>query len=251
MLRPITCIALLAIVSALSFSEAKAQVSIFKTVQSPSTNIRGNTFNAVAGLSPTEAWAVGFQSDNQLNGSRTLTDHWNGKTWNVVASPNPGSTPECQAQNSGNMLNAVAEITPTNVWAAGFQFNCHGLLTTMMLQGNCKSWHVVATPALRTNDNSAFNGLAALAADNVFAVGYQPAANGAVLTLIEQFNGSAWSVVPSPNGNSTGNVLQAIRPIRPRISGRSAIVWRLTSRCKRSWSTLTAVAGRWCPARTR
>src|SRR5216684_118328 len=130
MLRPMTWMALLAIASALTFSEARAQTTIFKTVQSPSTNIQANTFNAVAGLSPAEAWAVGFQNDNQLNGSRTLTVH-----------------------------------------------------------GNGKSWHVVATTALRTNNNSAFNGVAALAANNVYAVGYQPAANGAVLTLIEQFNG--------------------------------------------------------------
>jgi hypothetical protein len=122
---------------------------------------------------------------------------------------------ECKGQNSGNMFNAVSEITPINLWAAGFQFNCHGLLTTMMLHGDGKSWHVVATPPLRTNDNSAFNGVVALATHNVYAVGYQPAANGAVLTLIEHFNGSAWSVVPSPNGNSTGNVLQAISADSP------------------------------------
>jgi hypothetical protein len=89
------------------------------------------------------------------------------------------------------------------------------LLTTMMLHGNGTTLQAVPTPPLQTNDNSAFNGVAALAANNVYAVGYQPAANGAVLTLIERFNGSTWSVIPSPNGNSTGNVLQAISADSP------------------------------------
>jgi hypothetical protein len=55
MLRRMTWMVLLAVASALTFSEARAQTSIFKTVQSPSTNVRGNTFNAVVGLSPAEA----------------------------------------------------------------------------------------------------------------------------------------------------------------------------------------------------
>ena len=66
---------------------------VFTIQNSPSPNVRGNTFNAVAAISPTDAWAVGFQNDNQLNGSRTLTEHWDGQKWTAVPSPNPGSPP--------------------------------------------------------------------------------------------------------------------------------------------------------------
>src|SRR5205085_12551569 len=41
------------------------------------------------------------------------------------------------------------------------------------------------------------------------AVGYQPAANGAVLTLIEHWDGTAWSLMLSPSA-TTGNVLAAV-----------------------------------------
>jgi hypothetical protein len=187
----------------------------FMAVSSPSPNVQGNTFNAVNGLSSSDIWAVGFQNDNQLNGSRTITEHWNGNIWAVIASPNPGSPPSCDGQNSGNMLNAVAEVTANNVWSVGFQFSCSSLLKPMILHSNGRSWNVVPSPALRTNDNSALNGIVALSRNNIYAVGYQLAANGAVLALVEHWNGSAWSVVNTPNANSTGNNLMAVSADSP------------------------------------
>jgi hypothetical protein len=41
---------------------------------------------------------------------RTLTEHWNGTAWSVVASPNVGATTTCS--------NAVAAV-PGDVWAVG------------------------------------------------------------------------------------------------------------------------------------
>jgi hypothetical protein len=180
-----------------------AQSSIFSIIPSPSPNVSGDTLNAVTALSSNEAWAVGFQNDNQLNGSRTLTQHWDGMNWTTVASPNPGSTPACQGQNTGNMLNAVAALSAGNVWAAGFAFDCTSLLKPMVLHFNGTQWRTAPAPPLLTNDNAALNGIAALAANNIYAVGYQPAANGAVLMLIEHFDGHAWSVVPAPSLNSS------------------------------------------------
>ncbi len=71
------------------------------------------------------------------------------------------------------------------------------------------------TPKLNTNDNAAFNSVVALAANDIYAVGYKPATNGAVLTLIEHWNGVAWSVVSSPNANNTGNVLTSVSANSP------------------------------------
>ena len=70
---------------------AVAQTSDFSVQNTPNPNARGNTLNAVAATSASDAWAVGFQNDNNLNGSRTLIQHWNGTAWTTVISPNPGS----------------------------------------------------------------------------------------------------------------------------------------------------------------
>jgi hypothetical protein len=194
---------------------AAAETSIFSVQQTPNPNARGNTLNAVAATSTSDAWAVGFQNDNNLNDSRTLTQHWNGTTWTTVVSPNPGSTPLCTNSNTGNVLTAVAAVSTNDVWAVGYFFSCTSLLKPMALHWNGANWSAVPTPKLNTNDNAAFNSVIALAANDVYAVGYKPATNGAVLTLIEHWNGTAWSVVSSPNGNNTGNVLTSISANSP------------------------------------
>jgi len=194
---------------------AAAQTSIFAVQKTPNPNVQGNTLNAVAAISPSDAWAVGYQNDNNLNQSRTLTQHWNGTTWTQIKSPNPGTTPGCTDSVTGNFLNAVATVATNDVWAVGFSFTCTSLLKPMALHWNGSQWNVVPTPKLNTNDNAALNGIFAFASDNIFAVGYQPASNGAVQTLIEHWNGSAWTVVPSPNANNTGNVLTSISAASP------------------------------------
>ncbi len=192
---------------------AVAQTSDFSIQDTPNPNPRGNTLNAVAATSASDAWAVGYQNDNNLNDSRTLIQHWNGTAWTTMASPNPGigSVLTCTNLNTGNVLTAVAAVSTNDVWAVGYFFGCSSfLLKPMALHWNGVQWSVVPTPKLNTNDNAAFNSVVALAANDVYAVGYKPASNGAVLTLIEHWDGVAWSVVSSPNANSTGNVLTSV-----------------------------------------
>ena len=189
---------LVCLLMAASFSvSSSAQTSIFNIQKSPSRNAQGNTLNAVAAISKSDAWAVGFKNDNNINFSRTLTLHWDGVEWTDIPSPNPGSTPSCQGFNTGNELTSVAAVSANDVWATGFSFTCATVdLQPMMIHWNGERWKMVRTPALGTNGNSSLNGLVALAADNIYAVGYQPAANGAVLTLIEHWDGKKWTVVP-------------------------------------------------------
>ena len=198
------------------FSVAQANFSL---QTSPSPNPHGTSLNAVSATSNTDAWAVGYKNDNNLNDSRTLIEHWNGNDWKTVPSPNPGSTANCKGFNTGNVLNSVTVISPTDAWAVGLMFNCGSLIKPLALHWDGLRWRKVKTPVLNTNDNAALNSVAAFASNDVYAVGYQPAPNGAVLTLIEHWDGSSWKVVPSPNANATGNVLSS-------VSGKSSTdIW--------------------------
>ena len=49
-----------------------------------------------------------------VNGSGTLTEHWNGTAWSVVASPNAGTI---------NSLQSVAAVSANDVWAVGYRYN--------------------------------------------------------------------------------------------------------------------------------
>src|SRR5260370_33409065 len=64
----------------------------WSVVSSPSISGSGDSnLAAVAALSPTDAWTVGSIDPSVSAISSTLTEHWNGTQWDIVASPNVGS----------------------------------------------------------------------------------------------------------------------------------------------------------------
>src|SRR6185312_8595690 len=69
---------------------------------------------------------------------------------------------------------------------------------------NCGSWSIVKSPNVPPTSNDDLYGVAAISANDVWAVGeYIQGSTG--YTLIEQWNGTNWSIVSSPNlGTSDG-----------------------------------------------
>jgi hypothetical protein len=63
----------------------------------------------VAESSAANAWAVGWTGATV---GRTLIDHWNGKSWKVLPSPNPPS-------GYLNQLWAASATSRGNIWAVG------------------------------------------------------------------------------------------------------------------------------------
>ena len=81
----------------------------------------------------------------------------------------------------------------------------------MIEHWNGASWAVVKSPNA-TNGYNLLNGVAVVAANDVWAVG-QAAIGSTYSTLVEHWNGTAWRIVPSPNTPGFSNVLQAISVI--------------------------------------
>src|SRR5438045_9623651 len=67
------------------YSTASCQWSV---VPSPNGSSSSN-LSGVAAVSANDIWAVG-SSGNQMSGAQTLIEDWNGTSWSVVTSPNPG-----------------------------------------------------------------------------------------------------------------------------------------------------------------
>ena len=65
-------------------------------------------------------------------------------------------------------------------------------------------WTIVSSPSPGTHENI-LNGLAAISSDDVWAVGYTYTPPGLSQTLIEHWDGSLWSVIPSPNGGTNAD----------------------------------------------
>jgi hypothetical protein len=163
----------------------------------------GATLDAVAATSATDAWAVGSYDD--AGAYRSLTEHWDGKSWQVVPSPNPAA-----GTHTTNALAAVVAISKTNAWAFGFYEKRTTSFRTLIEHWNGSHWSVVPSPNSGPRENT-LSAAAAISAGNIWAVGYR-GGPGPRKALLEHWNGAQWSIVTSPNPGTprTSTFLSAI-----------------------------------------
>jgi hypothetical protein len=161
-------------------------------------------FAAVSAVSSTDVWAVGT---SLAATDSTLAAHWDGQTWQLVTTPClSGATivvAEDGCQQSQNDLTGVTAVAANNVWASGYEIESNNFHRPYVLHWDGKNWSLMKTPNAGNTGSSLF-GLTALSASDVWAVGHSQNGNGLITTLTEQFNGSTWSVVPSPNPGLLG-----------------------------------------------
>lgn len=155
---------------------------------SPGTGGRLVGLNGIAAIASDDVWAVGsyYESAKERTpqGQRILILHWDGNTWSLVPSPNP---------DGGGSLNDVAAVSANDVWAVGWYFTNCGR-RALILHWDGASWNEVPSPFPYPGDNIELRGIAALAADDIWAVGIN---SGQTLTI--HWDGVRWSVVPSPS----------------------------------------------------
>jgi hypothetical protein len=198
--------------------------------------------DGVVDLSPTEAWAAGITGIGTANPNQVI-ERWDGTAWSVYPGPIFGSgdqpsiygmtaTPAGDIWAVGDSLvdgatlyalfehwdgaawtatrgafhgffRGVSADAVNDIWAVGYS----GLnFVTFSEHYDGTSWTLVPTPDVGSGPN-ALNGVVALAPNDVWAVGYSTASQKPppnhydvpTKTLIEHYDGTSWSVVPSPN----------------------------------------------------
>ncbi len=110
-----------------------------------------NLLREVAGVAPDDVWIVGLYPGDILN---TLTEHWNGSTWSVVASPNP--------PGGDNVLRGVVALATNDVWAVGYAAG-----VSLILHWDGSQWRQVPSP----DGGGGLHSVEALNAHDIWAVG--------------------------------------------------------------------------------
>jgi hypothetical protein len=161
-------------------------------------NSQGDLF-AMTSTSATDIWAVGNLVQQVIGGavSYNLFEHWDGKSW----------TPTFINDTEGFVgLTGVSADATNDAWAVGDAGS-----STLAIHWNGTNWAAVATPENLGEGPNQLNAVVALAPDNAWAVGYSTpglAGQSATLTLILHWDGTTWSIVPSPNvGPNTNRLL--------------------------------------------
>jgi hypothetical protein len=148
----------------------------------------------VTAISPSDAWAVGYSMVSGLR--QALILHWNGSVWAKVPNPNPSPT--------STVLSAVTATSSTNAWAVG-EYVTSQTDYTLIEHWNGTAWTQVPSPT-PGGPVLSLSGVAASSASDAWAVGdYGTGTAPATHTLVEHWNGTAWTQVPSPDPGGTGN----------------------------------------------
>ena len=186
-----------------------------------------NGLRGVAAITTNDVWAVGAYSKTQ-NTHQPLIEHWNGTKWSVILSPSPDL--------SANLLYGVTAISAQDAWAVGNYFSrTNGAEETLIDHWNGTKWTVASNPNPSSSENG-LNGVTAVSASNVWAVGqYIPNGGGNTEPLIEHWNGSKWAVVPGPTPGAGAAALLSV------AASSANSIWAVGSSTNSSGNTQTLI----------
>lgn len=167
---------------------------------SPGTN---DFLNTVSAVSANDVWAAGNSTINGV--ARTLIEHWNGSKWSIVPTPNVGT--------HDNVLIGVSAVSENDVWTVGFANDSNNIMRTLIEHWNGQNWKVVPSPNVGSQTtilNNIITEVVAITASDIWTSGDYVLGNGNSQTLLEHWNGSKWSVVPTPNIESHDDYFQGM-----------------------------------------
>ena len=179
----------------------------WQIVPSPNSADGNDTLLTVAAVSSSDVWAAGYsihgtssQGSESSMDLRTLIEHWDGKQWRVVPSPN--------GPNGKGVLDTLAAISGHDIWAAGSfpdTKSKSGLFYPLLEHWDGTGWRVVSLEGSSTPTGTAgfFKAMSVLASNDVWAVGTGRNANEQRSHgLIEHWNGNQWTSVAAPPNSS-------------------------------------------------
>ncbi|MDQ1508442.1 MAG: hypothetical protein QOG50_286, partial [Actinomycetota bacterium] len=120
-------------------------------------------------------------------------------TWSVTGSPNIGT--------NTNEIEGVACPTETTCVAVGYVVNAAGIRRTLAEIRQDGAWSI--TPTANVGTRVTLAGVSCSSATSCVAVG--SALTGTrLVTLVESWDGTSWSLTPSPNRGAIGNELTGV-----------------------------------------
>ncbi len=155
----------------------------------------------IDGVSIDDVWAVGHD-----NNGRLLAEHWDGDQWSRMPTPDPG------VYQAVNELRSVEAISSNDVWAVGYYLTAAGAWLPIALHWDGLQWTQVSVP-ISGGDTNLLYGVSAVSSTDVWAVGHFSDPSTGTYTLTLHWDGTKWSITPSPNLSPNGNFLFSVEAV--------------------------------------
>ena len=185
---PTACLAVGAVFPQHSMPPQKWNGSDWVSVAPPS--LQGTQLVSLSCPIATSCFGVGSQV---VNGDyRTLIERWDGAALAAVSSPNVAAR--------DNRLLSVSCVSTTSCFAVGYSSRRNFIdALTLIEHWDGNAWTIVASPD-PTPPTAELHGVSCSSDTNCFAVGLRDGTSGeGQLTFAERWNGTTWSIVPTPN----------------------------------------------------
>ena len=140
-----------------------------------------NVLSAVSAISPDDVWAAGYYILPPFS-IQPLIEHWDGRAWELIA---PDPLPE---GTTLNYLHDVDAASSSDVWAVGRWGESRGT-QPLIEHWDGVSWTRTTLPRIQARI-AALEGIAAIAGDDVWAVGGTAGDSAALLSM--RWNGATW-----------------------------------------------------------
>lgn len=170
----------------------------WSALASPNKTTQDNLLSSVSCTSSSNCLAVGFYSYGPNDIPLALAEKWDGSAWSITPAP---------ARSNDSFLDGVSCTGANSCMAVGVYVNSSRAQATLMEAWNGSAWSVVASPNRPLNawDNY-LNGVSCTSPSQCVAVGEAGSTNPSTpisQTLVESWNGSTWSITPSPTPSPT------------------------------------------------
>jgi hypothetical protein len=169
------------------------------SITSANASVVGTGLFGVTCTSDSDCVAVGASYNGKAD--QTLIEHWDGTLWSTSVSPNSSPT-------SNNDLLSVTCASSSDCWAVGYYKDANGIYQGLIENWNGTLWAIAGSPPPLTQNNL-IDGVTCTSASRCWAVGRIQAPPSAgtglqyIQTLVESWDGTAWTIVNSPNSSAT------------------------------------------------
>jgi hypothetical protein len=135
--------------------------------------------------------AVGYYKDS-AGTFVTLAERWNGTKWEIQTTVNPSEAKESR-------LLSTTCTSGTACRAMGYYMNAAGTIVTLIEAWNGTKWEQQESPNPAEAKESRLNGNFCYWISGCVAVGNYKNSSGSIVTLAENWRGSSWAVLTTPN----------------------------------------------------
>ncbi|HXW77659.1 MAG TPA: hypothetical protein VEJ20_09625 [Candidatus Eremiobacteraceae bacterium] len=196
-------------------------------------NLLGSLVASLLLIGPTAASASPFPGSGDPRPVYSASTHYYGYpsigtstcAWHIIPSPNKNTT----FSSFQNSLVAVEATSSTAAWADGYYANSSGA-HSLLEEWNGTTWTAVTAPVPADGNSEALNGIGADSASDVWAAGsYFDTTANENNTLIMHYNGTTWSIIPSPNASNSNNYLKGVSVVAANDAWVAGYSTNLTS----------------------